>query len=565
MADVFDTLKKHSDRVSNSASKSKKVKRDKTRPWHDFTINVEEASLDEQIDTSKTLPSSAPKSIRKASKTSENSLNESPLERKQIGNNTESIDYVNKSDYVINSELKNSSGLDFIEESINYGNNTESIDYVNKSDYVIISESKTRLNPSDNSTDSLANRKNPENTETIVYVNKSDYVNNTLTNFSHDLQINSNNTESIDYVNNTATKRDQSGNNTDTVLNQSNIKTQSLSKHYVNDKTSNTKTNTETILLQKSAADLVFSLSRSEEKILQFIVELCLNSASLTTPKITYRLISNATNITAKTCKTLIGRLKTKKILMLESYTKGPGSYSIFSVPQEVYNKFLYISGKSVMFDLRKQNVINTEAHTPLNTETNPTSKLVSNLNNTNNTKPYDFSTDDLIIEDLRMLGIPSKSVGDSIRNLNKYLENNKEQVPMTKEDFQDFINKFVEYANSEHGKTMKSKSAIFIGEVQKYQKEGTCSTLDWHNDKEYEIYEKFVKEQELKLKRRSEMLEKAVEFKFHEWKASRSREELLELVPEGQFSKFGHPGYELELKKYFRDNLWDIKKNELG
>jgi hypothetical protein len=311
---------------------------------------------------------------------------------------------------------------------------------------------------------------------------------------------------------------------------------------------------------------LIFGQKR---EILELFFNDCRSIGSLTTSRYRMEYIADHINSTVNQAKTQIHRLVSSGYLERLAGKIGRGGWVQFKIPKTVYDSMSNEDLSSKVYGLNKEKSIskNLKEISEQITEqiTNNPSKLVSNLNNTNNTKPYDFSVEDLNIEDLRMLGITSKAVGDSIRNLNKYLENNKEQIPMSKIDFQDFINKFVEYANSAHGKTMKSKAAIFIGEIQKFQKEGTCSTLDWHNDREYEIYEQFVKEQEQKLKRRNELLEKAVEFKFLEWRNSQNKDDLLQLVPESQFSKFGGPGYELELKKYFRDNLWEVKKNEIS
>lgn len=458
--------------------------------------------------------------------------------QKQKDNNKETTVYVNKIDYVNNEETINTNSSDIVNKFVKYENNTKTDVYVNKIDYVNNGETKTRRD--------IVEKNNICNSEGLS----------------------SDNTKTFDYVNNSQTKDKQYLNNTETVQPEDVNNSQTIQKHSVNYYDQNTTTNAVTIDKQVNPSDLIFSLPRSEEKILNFLISLCLNTASLITPKITYRKISESTQITEKSCKTLIGRLKNKKIIFLVKYTKGPGSFSVYSIPQEIYNSYLHLASKSLNFDIFNLNGNRAETQLTSNKETNPASKLVSNLNNTNNTKKiFDFNVNDLNIENLRLLGISSKAVGDALRNLTKYLESNEQVTPLTKEEFQDFIDKFVEYANSSHGKTMNSKHAIFIGEIQRFQKNGSCSTMDWHSDKEYEIYQKFVKEETKRRQKNLEIENQARGIAFLKWKENKKEEDLLKLIPEGSnriYAKFGKNGNEQLLWDYYCNNIWEDEKNNL-
>jgi hypothetical protein len=316
----------------------------------------------------------------------------------------------------------------------------------------------------------------------------------------------------------------------------------------------------------KSAAYEATTLHGYQLNIFGFLLKQCRENGAFFTKRLSIDFIKQNIGISKPAIRLAIQRLKEKNLVLSRESKGGRGGWTVYEIPHSIFKEI----GKLEYYTSQSADSIHTSEHTSKYISEHTSmgaSKLVSNFNNTNNTKDvliYDFNASDCDLSVAIHIGVGEKAIGDSLRNLTKKLKLYPDVSAVSKDEFQEFINKFVEYASSENGKGIKNMVAMFVSEFEKFQLTGSCSTTEWHNDKDFAQIEQYVKQQEAERKRRQEFIEKALDYKFEEWVSKINQDELLDLVPESQFVKFGGAGYQMELKNYFRKNIWEEVRKEM-
>lgn len=499
MADIKELLK---------SKKIKEFKAKKRRPWDTPVQTVEKHSIEPTAKSGETSDvSSSP--IKNKSKSP--NLDVENI-RKQNVNNTDTNVYVNNFAYVNNTETDRKQQL-------------TSIDNISSDEYSLRKQSVN-------------------NADTDVYVNKFVYVNNTETNSRpNDSEFNISNSSISEnqnkaadpsvYVNNTRTERKQNV-NTETNLNE-----------YVNSTLTNARTNTETERKQES----IYKLSRVESQIFAFIMRLCVANGSKKTPSITYDQIATASSTTNASAKTLVARLINKGFLARVSFTKGPGSTTIYMVPDDSYQAFLFKNHSLVNFEIRNQNVNNTETSLQTSTRTELSS---SSIYNKINTTTEECRTE-TVPEIWKQIKVPE------ILRTNGITETHAKQVLMDKDNvlsLEDVQESFENFATDLEHKVLNIKLSpvqFFMGILRKnrtkYESKFVADNLK--NEIEAHFKSTQVKDESLKLKAQSELIEK-----FQKWADELTQDEKNTFAPPNQFVEEGSATQEIMLKSYFMKNF---------
>ena len=92
----------------------------------------------------------------------------------------------------------------------------------------------------------------------------------------------------------------------------------------------------------------VYSIPKSETAILGALVNICINTGSTITPKLSYEKLSELSGVPLESCKTLVKRLERKGFLRRLEGTSGPGAWKIFEIPRATYQAFITYSQKTL-------------------------------------------------------------------------------------------------------------------------------------------------------------------------------------------------------------------------
>jgi hypothetical protein len=148
----------------------------------------------------------------------------------------------------------------------------------------------------------------------------------------------------------------------------------------------------------------VYSIPKSEEKILRVLIKICIHIGKTITPKITYEKLSGLSNTPIESCKTLVKRLEKKGFLNRIDMRKGPGSWTIFEIPQPTYQAFLTYETQSNNFGayFNNEESTGTNIGTGRGTDIRTSGSSSSNLDNNINT-----NTEEVVNEHWKEIQIP--------------------------------------------------------------------------------------------------------------------------------------------------------------
>lgn len=109
-----------------------------------------------------------------------------------------------------------------------------------------------------------------------------------------------------------------------------------------------------------SEQELIFILPPLDRKIVCFFASLCAKKASLQTPPLTYEQIAGACETSGETAKTQVKRLEKRGVIKRAMQKRGPGSWTVFELPKNVYDACLHFNSIGNHFEdysqIRPQN-----------------------------------------------------------------------------------------------------------------------------------------------------------------------------------------------------------------
>jgi len=316
--------------------------------------------------------------------------------------------------------------------------------------------------------------------------------------------------------------------------------------------------------LSTEVSDIDFdSLIGLKRQILCYIFDRCYKNINLNktnnTGPLTKEQLSEFTGKNSNVIHVYLHRLIKDNLIIRVSAKEGRGGYSIFTLPQKIYQEILYTQGKET------SNKLVTQLVTQL--VTTPSSKIDSIYNNTNyltgevgtngtQTIPQPTAQNLGWFKSLDFSAIPyikPMMVNSAIRAL--------VETKLNPDDVQMFINKFKNWLVTQN--RIQNPLAIFCDKLKEFANEGDSPVLAVMSDEEMQV--EYLMAQELE-KKRAEMnlinkarafkQEQDKETKFQEWLLNASDEEKKSIYPESGFAKYGSDIYNLGLKQTYLDSV---------
>lgn len=257
-------------------------------------------------------------------------------------------------------------------------------------------------------------------------------------------------------------------------------------------------------------------------ELMNYCLSQCVKN-HLNSIRTTYPALAQSTGVAEGSIRTTAKRLRSDGLIMLSAPLKGPGAFIEIILPGEmirVFARSMIETGKNTdtkILQNQEKNRHNTDTHS----DTTPSSKLVSNLNNTNSlTSEQDFF-DEIDISRLEHLRISKKHLQD-IRN---------QKLNLTFSQLQGFVDRFAEYAsNRENIRNITNPPGFFIKMVQNFSK-GEDPLMGIKTDEDRHL-EELLENARKASDERKKLKQELLELRFAEWQAGLSDEEKRRVAP---------------------------------
>lgn len=291
----------------------------------------------------------------------------------------------------------------------------------------------------------------------------------------------------------------------------------------------------------------VYSIPKSEEKILRVLVQICVQTGKTITPKITYEKLSALSATPIESSKTLVKRLEKKGYLKRVDMRKGPGSWTVFEIPQATYQAFLTYETRMVGFESffghEQSTGTNTGTGRGTDIRTEPPSSSSSLYNKETTTKEPEFDLSVFNVPDILQKNGFGKGVLTQLKTYTSW----------TDEELQTFFDHFaydLEYDKQNQNEIL-SPVKYFMRIVRNkipYESERMLREENHALD----VYKSRVSA--LKENLRSEKMAELGK-KFEQYKASLSQQKIDELVPPTPLVKSGSDLQLIQLRsKFYND-----------
>lgn len=294
-------------------------------------------------------------------------------------------------------------------------------------------------------------------------------------------------------------------------------------------------------------------LSQTQRKILKFLFDSCVANRSDTTPPIQGHQLAELTRTKLEGTRTALKRMMKVGIVQRKEFKDGRGGWTTYRLPKTVYDRIL-IEEKSINHGSNQvQSWFNHGPQPrPQPRSEAPSSSRDLLLNNSTTTEAvensdadaseiFDFST-------VTEFGITSSTVNRC-----------KELYPLVSNDqLCALIERFGKFMKTPDGKRVQNARGFFISLAEQLSKGVT--PLDHIETREEALMREFV-ERAKEAKARRELLEKeAFEFAFEEWVETLDSKKRDELVPPNSVIESGSKIQTMQLKEYFRQNVWPTR-----
>lgn len=285
----------------------------------------------------------------------------------------------------------------------------------------------------------------------------------------------------------------------------------------------------------------------NERKLLSIIFEECRKEGSLSSPPLTREYISKILETSHGTVKSAILRLERKGFLKRQACKVGRGGWLQFSLPRDTFQKLLLDETSSKLVANREQNGSELVAKLVAQPVASPPSS--------SSYKDLDLRTTTTAAE------LPSDwtkvdfSPLAAIRFGRPQLSQLVQTGMLTSEQVQESIYAFA-FDIDVNGKGQEINGHplnYFMGILRKgpYAPPSNYEAPDVRQMRLYLEAKKREQQAKSDLEIELETLE------FDSWVTSLSTEERIRYAPPTDFAKIGSPGHNVQLKQYFRENLW--------
>ncbi len=298
------------------------------------------------------------------------------------------------------------------------------------------------------------------------------------------------------------------------------------------------------------------SLVGLQRRIILFVYDLCRAKGERTTGSVSLEQLSNACRTTPGAAQVTIRRLIQKYLLRRANYKDGRGGWTDYELPEEVYG---------AVFQLESQNKLGTNTEQSQNKPpSQPRTQPRTSASSSSSYKVLDLKTTTTGPEEN---GAPASVWLDpawqeiELYPLTeiKFSQNQVLQIAnqglLTPEQLQNSIYAFA-FDLNENGKRKELKSAplnYFMGILRKGPY-APAANYETPATRQMRRYLEAMKEQQ---KKHQEIESSLQAIEFEGWAAKLSLNEKSSMVPPTDFAKHGSHGHTVQLKEYFRENVW--------
>jgi predicted transcriptional regulator len=299
-----------------------------------------------------------------------------------------------------------------------------------------------------------------------------------------------------------------------------------------------------------------------ESRLLQLIFAECQANGELLTPPLTLDRIAESLGSRKETAKTVIVRLTKKGLVKRENSATGRGGFTRFRLEKTLYQELLIRETGNKRVTNREQTGNKRDTQRVTEQVTEPSSSS-SSLRSTNIQKL--LTTGDLTSSE-STLDTPWQEIDYSDLTELRFGRNQLVQIVrdrrLTPEQLQDSIYAFA-FDLSENQKAKHISGAplnYFMGILRK----GPYAPPANYESPEARQLRLYLEVKEQQQKRQHEIEARLETVEFEEWAEKLSLDKRDELVPPKDYAKSGGTAHTMQLREYFRENVWPLLKQKL-
>jgi len=302
------------------------------------------------------------------------------------------------------------------------------------------------------------------------------------------------------------------------------------------------------------ASDNFLSLVGLQKRIVLFVYDLCRAKGERTTGSVSLEQLAIACETTPGAAQVTTRRLMQKRLLRRATYKDGRGGWTNYELPEEVYGDLFQLESqnKLVTNAEQSQNKVPSQPRTQPRTNASSSSssfrstnkELLTTGNQALNGTDLDTSWQAVDCSPLMEIRFGRPQVSQLARD-----------GRLTPEELQESIYAFA-FDLSENQK-MKSISGVPLNYFMGILRKGPYAPPANYEEPEDRHRRLYLEAKEQQRKRRQEVETRLETVEFEEWAEGLSLEKRAELVPPKDFAKPGSTAHTVQLREYFRENVW--------
>ena len=297
----------------------------------------------------------------------------------------------------------------------------------------------------------------------------------------------------------------------------------------------------------------IAALSGKEALLLNLIFQYCKNAGSLSTENIGSEQLAEYLNVSTKRLNNLVERLLDKRLIEVIKFKPGRGSWRKFRLNDTTYREATICDNASISPATNQHIASISPSISPAISPAKPSSSSSSldlDLNKLTNTRDPEIAAD---------LPAEWKGVDTSSLVAIRFGQHQLVQIHrlgmLTVEQVQESISSFA------FDLEVNGKSKEINGHALNYFM-GILRKGPYAPSANYEAPEIRQMRLYLEAKEREQKIREELEFRlqtldFNDWISTLTSEEISRMVPPSNFAKIGSQGHNVQLKQYFRENVW--------
>jgi hypothetical protein len=293
-----------------------------------------------------------------------------------------------------------------------------------------------------------------------------------------------------------------------------------------------------------------------ERKLLLFIFNECRATGALTTPPVSLAAVKETLKArTGSTAKTILSRLIDKKFILRGEGKTGRGGWMTFSLEREIFQRLLIETDyKKATNSLQTDHKEATQRTTQRTTNASSSSGGNLDLRTTRTSEtesalPTEWAAID--VTQLATIGFTQTHV----RQIHR-------AGLLTPEELQDSIDAFA-FDLEVNGKAKALTGPplnFFMGCLRR----GPYAPAENYEAPEVRQRRLYLEAKEKQAKARRELEDKIEALEFEEWSGKLTPAQRAEFVPPTDFARPGSTAHNVELRRYFREQVWPEKRKFL-